>query len=56
MFGLSEEFYVEKIVSALRVIGLKNVPGIVTVQLKNRYKETVEEELTKKTFEEGECD
>jgi hypothetical protein len=37
LFGMSEEFYVEKLTKSLRVMALKSIPGVISAQLKPKF-------------------
>jgi hypothetical protein len=37
LFELSAEFYVEKLANSLRVLSLKSIPGVISVQLKPKF-------------------
>jgi hypothetical protein len=38
LLGLSEEEYVQKLTSSLKIIGLKTIPGVISVQLKSKFR------------------
>lgn len=53
---LSEDYYTERLANSLKIIGLKSIPGVVFVQVKEKHKKTIEGTLSKKYYDEGECE
>lgn len=55
LLGISEDYYVEKLSDSLRVMGHKMLPGVVSTQVRQKFHKQMEEQLSKKHYEDGDC-